>query len=144
MQPKPRVILDSSVVVSGIGWRGGDARKVLTLLAAGGFQSFRTPWLTAEWVETVQFVAETERRWKNPNWMNWLEWLKRSSKLAEDIPIKKTVKRDPTDDPVVMATVAVRAAFLVTTDGDLLDLKKPYGVACLSPREFLSGILRQD
>ncbi len=43
-----------------------------------------------------------------------------------------------------MAAVAVRAAFLVTTDGDLLDLKKPYGIACLSPREFLSGILRQD
>jgi predicted nucleic acid-binding protein len=95
-------------------------------------------------VETVQYVAETERRWKNLNWINWLEWLKRSSKLADDIPIKKTVKRDPNDDPVVMAAVAVRAAFLVTTDGDLLDLKKPYGVACLSPREFLAGILRQD
>jgi hypothetical protein len=29
-------------------------------------------------------------------------------------------------------------------NADLLVLKKPYGVACLSPREFLSGILRQD
>ena len=54
MQGKPRVILDGSVVVSGIGWRGGDSRKVLTLLALDGFQSYRSPWLTAEWVETVQ------------------------------------------------------------------------------------------
>ena len=95
MPPKPRVILDSSAVVSGIGWRGGDARKVLTLLAAGGFHSYRTPWLTAEWVETVQYVAEHEKRWKNPNWINWinwinwLEWLKRASKLEEDIPVKR-------------------------------------------------------
>jgi hypothetical protein len=31
VQAKPRVILDSSIVVSGIGWRGGDARKVLSV-----------------------------------------------------------------------------------------------------------------
>ena len=60
MPLKPRAILDSSVVVSGIGWRGGDARKILTLLAVGGFHSYRTPWLTAEWAETVQYVAEHE------------------------------------------------------------------------------------
>ena len=143
MQPKPRVVLDSSVVVSGIGWRGGDARKVLTLLAAGGFQSCRTPWLTAEWADTVQFVAENEKRWKNPNWINWLDWLKRASKLAEDIPVKKTVKRDPNDDPVIMTAVAVRAAFIVSSDDGLLDLGKPYGVACVGPREFLAILLRQ-
>ena len=143
MQPRPRVIFDSSVVVSGIGWRGGDARKVLTLLAIGGFESYRTPWINAEWADTVTNVAEHDRRWKNPNWINWLEWLKRVSKMAEDIPVKKTVKRDPNDDPVVMAAVAVRAAFIVTTDGDLLDLEKPYGIACIRPREFLSAIFRQ-
>src|ERR1019366_2342320 len=118
MHPKPRAILDSSVVVAGIGWRGGDARKVLKLLAAGGFQSYRTPWLTAEWADTVQFVAGHEKRWKNPNWPNWLAWLKRASKLADDIPVKKTVKRDPDDDAVIMVAVAVRAAFIVTTDAD--------------------------
>ena len=139
MQPKPRAVLNSSVVVSGIGWRGGDARKVLTLLAVGGFQSYRTPWLTAEWSDTVQYVAEHEQRWRNPNWINWLEWLKRSSKLEADIPIKKTVKRDPNDDAVVMAAVAVRAAYIVTSDDDLLALQKPYGAACLSPRDFLGA-----
>ena len=127
MQAKPRVILDSSVVVSGIGWRGGDARKVLTLLAVGGFQSYRTPWITAEWAETVQYVAQHEKRWKNPNWINWLEW----------------VKRDPNDDPVVMAAVSARASYIVTTDEYLLCLEKPYGIACVTPREFLAVILRQ-
>ena len=120
MQGKPRVILDGSVVVSGIGWRGGDSRKVLTLLALGGFQSYRTPCLTAEWVETVQYVAEHEKRWKNPNWINWLDWLRRASKLEADIPVRKTVKRDPMDDQVVMAAVAVRAAFIITSDDALI------------------------
>jgi putative PIN family toxin of toxin-antitoxin system len=140
---KPRVILDSSVVVSGIGWRTGDARKVLKLLAARGFQSYRTQWLTDEWVETVQFVAEHEPRWRNPRWPNWLDWLKRASKFQDDIPVRKTVKRDPKDDPVVMAAVAARAAFLVTNDDDLLALEKPYGIACVTPRQFLAAVLRQ-
>ena len=141
---KPRTILDSSVVVSGIGWRGGDARAVLKLLAAGGFESWRTPWMTAEWTDTVQRVAETEKRWRNPNWANCLDWLKAISKFSEDIPVRKTVKRDPNDDPVIMAAVTVRAVFIVTYDSDLLELQKPHGVSCLTPRAFLSAILRQQ
>lgn len=140
---KPGAVLDSSVVVSGIGWRGGNARAVLKLLAVGGFESWRTPWITAEWADTVQRVAGTEKRWRNPNWTNWLEWLKSVSKFSDDIPVKQTVKRDPNDDPVIMAAVAVRAAYLVTYDPDLLDLEKPHGIACVTPRAFLSAILRQ-
>jgi predicted nucleic acid-binding protein len=120
------------------------ARAVLRLLAAGGFESWRTPWMTAEWTDTVQRVVETEKRWRNPNWANWLEWLKAVSKFSDDIPIKRTVKRDPKDDPVVMAAVAVRAAFIVTYDADLLVLQKPHGVACVTPRSLLSAILRQQ
>jgi putative PIN family toxin of toxin-antitoxin system len=140
---KPRVILDSSTVVSGIGWRG-EARVVLRLLAAGGFESYRTPWLTSEWAETVQRVAAEEKLWKNPNWANWLIWLKTASKLVPDIPAKKTVKRDPKDDPVIMAAVSVNANYLVTTDKDLLDLGKPYGVSCATPRVFLSETLKRN
>ena len=141
---EPRAVLDSSVVVAGIGWRGGDARAVLRLLAAGGFESWRTPWITAEWMDVVQRVAETERRWRNPNWINWLEWLKAVSKFSDDVPLKKTVKRDPKDDPVIMAAVAVLAGFIVTYDSDLLDLGRPHGTSCVTPRAFLSAILRQQ
>jgi predicted nucleic acid-binding protein len=116
---------------------------VLKLLAAGGFESWRTQWITAEWMDTVQRVAEIEKRWRNPNWTNWLEWLKAVSKLSGDIPVKRTVSRDAKDDPVIMAAVAVRAAFIVTYDSDLLDLHKPHGVSCVTPRGFLSAILRQ-
>lgn len=140
---KPRVVLDSSTVVSAIGWQRGDARKVLNLLAVGGFQSLRSPSLTAEWADTVERVAQTEPRWKNPNWAGWLLWLKESSKLIDDIPVRRTV-RDPKDDPVIMTAVAARAAWLVTKDPDLLILGKPYGVACVTPREFLSALLRKS
>jgi predicted nucleic acid-binding protein len=107
-----------------------------------GFESWRTPWITAEWTDAVQRVAETEKRWRNPNWSNWLDWLKSTSKLADDISVKRTVKRDPSDDPIIMAAVAVRADFIVTLDLDLLELQQPHGIACSTPRAFLSALLR--
>lgn len=132
------------MVVSGIGWRGGDARKVLNLLAVRAFQSYRTAWLSEEWAETVQYVAENEPRWKNQNWPGWLDWLKKASKLQDAIPLRKTVKHDSNDDAVIMSALAAQAKFIVTTDNDLLDLGKPYGVACVTPRLFLATLLRQD
>jgi len=75
-------------VVSGIGWRGGTP-QVLPWLAAGGFNPSEPPAYGRVGGKRWQFVAETGRRWKNPDWMNWLEWLKRSSKLADEHSIKK-------------------------------------------------------
>ena len=116
----------------------------MRLLAAGGFESYRTPWLTAEWADTLQRVAAEEKLWKNPNWVNWLIWLKAASRQVSDIPAKRTVKRDPNDDPVIMAAVAANARYIVTADKDLLDLGEPYGVSCLTPRVFLSETLKHE
>jgi len=138
---RPVAVLDSSVVVSGIGWRGGDARAILVLLARRGFSSARTPWLTAEWTDVTQRVSR-EIRWGNPHWPAWLDWLKRASVLLDDPPLKKIVRRDPKDDPVVAAAVSADADYLVTYDRDLLELEKPYGVACVTPRALLSAVLR--
>ena len=89
----------------------------------------------------TQRVSE-EVRWRNPNWPNWLEWLKRASVLLDDPPLKPIVRRDPEDDPVVAAAVSGAAPYLVAYDQDLLDLEKPYGVACVTPRAFLSAVLK--
>ena len=40
---------------------------------------------------------------------------------------------------VIMAAVVVRADCVVTSDPDLLDLQKPHGVSCVTPRAFLSA-----
>ncbi len=138
---RPLAVLDSSVVVAGIGWSGGDARRILVLLAQRGFSSLRTPWLTAEWSEATQRVSE-EIRWENPNWPGWLDWLKRASVLLDDPPRKRIVRRDPKDDPVVAAAVSAGAQYLVAYDKDLLDLQRPYGVHCVTPGLFLSAVLK--
>lgn len=136
---KAVVVLDTTVVVAGIGWRG-EARPVLRLLARRGFVSVRTPYLAAEWTETLSRLS-AEKDWPNPNWVGWLSWLKRVSVLVEEPIVRPTVRRDPKDDPILAAATAARASYLVTFDRDLLDLEKPYGVACIRPRAFLRAIL---
>jgi len=132
---KPLVVLDSSTVVSALGWQG-EARKVLSLLAKRAFTSCTTAALSEEWAEAVAMTA-TLPKWRNPNWANWLRWLNDISLLAEAAPLRRTVKRDPKDDPVLAAALGARAAYVVSYDRDLLDLQKPFGIQCIHPRAFL-------
>jgi uncharacterized protein len=132
---KPLAVLDSSTIVSAIGWQG-EARRILSLLAKRAFTSCTTPALSQEWAESVAMTAALPK-WRNPNWANWLRWLADVSLLVEAAPLRRTVKRDPKDDPVLAAALGARAGYVVSYDRDLLDLEKPFGVQCIHPRAFL-------
>lgn len=136
---KPGAVLDTNVVVSGIGWRG-EARDVLRLLVFRSYRSIRSPYLTEEWTEALIRLSAAPH-WPNGNWQGWLEWLKDKSRLVDEPPAKLIVRRDLRDNPILALAIAERAEFLVTQDRDMLDLKKPYGVECLAPREFLRRML---
>jgi predicted nucleic acid-binding protein len=135
---QPSAVLDSTTVVSGIGWRG-DCQIILRLLASRRFFSIRTPYLTSEWSRSMA-RASTLSAWQNSNWANWLEWLKRASDLIGEPPVRPTV-RDPKDDPILAAAIAGRAQYLVSYDKDFLDLGKPYGVECVRPHAFIRALL---
>jgi putative PIN family toxin of toxin-antitoxin system len=137
---KAIAVLDTSVVVSAIGWRG-DARNAFRLLAHRGFISVRSSYLTEEWAETVSEMA-TEGELPNPNWASWIKWLRDASKLVED-PEAKRIVRDAKDNPILALAIAQKASYLVTYDSDLLVLRKPYGVHCIKPREFVSSVLKK-
>ncbi len=136
---KPRAVLDSSTVVSALGWQG-EARRILSLLARRAFTSCTTAALSEEWAEAVGRMAALPK-WRNPNWSNWLKWLTDGSVLVEAAPLRRTVKRDPEDDPVLAAALGAEAAYLVSYDRDLLDLGKPFGIQCVHPRAFLIALV---
>ncbi|MGO8674557.1 MAG: putative toxin-antitoxin system toxin component, PIN family [Limisphaerales bacterium] len=56
--------------------------------------------------------------------------------------MRAIVRKDPKDDPVIAAAVAGQAQYLVTYDHHLLDLGKPYGVACVTPMAFLNALVK--
>ena len=136
---KPLAVLDSSTIVSALGWNG-EARRILSLLAKRVFTSCTTAALAREWAESVAMTAALPK-WRNQNWANWLKWLTGVSVPVEAAPLRRTVKRDPKDDPVLAAALGARAAYLVSYDRDLLDLEKPFGIQCLHPQAFLIALV---
>ena len=126
-------VLDSSIGISGIGWRG-EARNVLRLLARRAFVSIRTPYLTREWTETLAGLS-AEPRWPNPNWAGWLEWFKTKSRLVDDPPLKRIV-RDPKDDPILAGAISQRADYRFPTIRIFWILKR---LACVALRHAPSS-----
>ena len=48
--------------------------------------------------------------------------------------------RDPKDDPVLACALAARADYLIRNDRDLLTLGTPFGIAIVTPAEFLRTV----
>lgn len=140
MNDLPIVVLDSSVVVGGIGWAGGESRQVLVRLALGSFGSRYSHELAREWSDALAATAAEEPRWRNANWSAGLDWLRRASRAIEPAQLGRTVKRDPADDVVLAVAVGAKAAYLATLDKDLLSLGKPWGVHILTPRALLAEL----
>lgn len=67
-----------------------------------------------------------------------LRWIESVARRVEPTPVGKQRSRDPADDPYLACALAARAECVITHDRDLLDLGKPFGVAVLTPRQFLA------
>lgn len=58
-----------------------------------------------------------------------------SKVIEHSIKVKDTC-RDADDDNIIACAVAARAAYLVTGDSDLLDLKSYNSIKMITPRDF--------
>jgi len=59
---------------------------------------------------------------------------------VDPAPLGKQRSRDPKDDPYIAAALAGRVDCIVTFDKDLLVLGKPFGIAVITPAQFLKTI----
>jgi putative PIN family toxin of toxin-antitoxin system len=129
------VVLDSSVVVSGIHWRN-ESYRCLVALAHRDYVLAVSPPVFDEYVRTVWRVKESEAIAGNPQ--PWLDFLRRRAHLVEPVPLRRPVCRDAKDDKFLECALAAQAAYIVSRDEDLLVLEKPFGIAVVTPRKFLS------
>jgi predicted nucleic acid-binding protein len=63
-------------------------------------------------------------------------------KQVEPPPLGMQRCRDADDDPYLACALAAGAKVIVTRDGDLLSLQKPFGIRIITPRELLSLLAR--
>jgi putative PIN family toxin of toxin-antitoxin system len=66
-----------------------------------------------------------------------LQWLLGVARFVEPSPLGKQRSRDPKDDPYIGCALSANAEAIVSSDRDLLALKKPFGIEVLTPIELL-------
>ena len=132
---KPRVVLDTNVLVSGL--LGGTATDVIRRWRAGDFQLILSPAIMTEYeavlnrpkfdlprcvVQELLAYIRDQADWVTPE--------------AQD----QMIVRDPADNKFLAAAARGRADWLVSADADLLDLKEFEGIPVVSPWEFLANL----
>jgi putative PIN family toxin of toxin-antitoxin system len=132
----PRVVLDTNVIVSGLGWRGvpaaildavGDDRLVL--------------------VTSAPLLAELRRVLEYPRIAKVIQ---EGAQLADLVAASGvvvvpnrvlTVISDDDDNRVLEAAIEGAADYIVSGDTDLLDLGSFQGIPIIAPGEFAATVL---
>jgi uncharacterized protein len=129
-----RAVLDCGVLVSAIGW-GGNARACLELAASGQVSLFVTNEIWTEYSGRIPTILAAEKREVDPQPV--LAWLLSIAQFVEPAALGKQRSRDLRDDCYLACALQARAEAIVSNDRDLLALGKPFGIAVLTPIQFL-------
>jgi putative PIN family toxin of toxin-antitoxin system len=70
--------------------------------------------------------------------------LEAQAEIARPTRRVDAVSRDPDDNRVLEAAIAGHADYIVTRDGDLLDLQEFEGIPIVSPARFLAILTLDD
>jgi putative PIN family toxin of toxin-antitoxin system len=132
MKNKPRIVIDTNVLISGIVF-GGKPRQILNLLAE---QSVIV--IVAE-----EIITELRRKIssKFPEFIEDLNkvelLLKRDAVLIKLGAIRINVSRDNDDNKFIEVAILGKCSFIVTGDKDLLVLKSYENIRIVKPNKFL-------
>jgi putative PIN family toxin of toxin-antitoxin system len=121
----PRVVFDCNLFVQGIANRNSPARKALRLFFNGDISLFVSEPIIRE-VRDVLNRAELRRKLPglNDRIVNaFLTKLEAKAILITNVPEEFHYERDPDDEMYINLAIVSSAAYLVSRDKDLLDLK---------------------
>ena len=128
-------MFDTSTVVAAVFWPRSPARRAWTRVARRVVRPCVTEVIEREYRGTCLEFQRTRFPERSP--LPFLEWIRARALHCLPAPLGKPRSRDAGDDPFLACALAAQARFIVTSDRDLLALGKPFGVAAVTPVEFL-------
>lgn len=133
-----RAVFDTSSVVSAIFWPRSTARRCWTLAARRKARPCVTAEIELEYRETCLELQAARFPERSP--LPFLNWIHAKALHCVAAPLGKQRSRDASDDVFLACALAARAGYVVSSDRDLLALGEPFGVAIVTPAEFIKRI----
>lgn len=133
-----RIVFDTSTVVAAIFWPRSTARRAWTLVARRRLRPCVTPEIEEECRKTcLEFQLG---RFPDRSPLPFLGWIHQKALHCVPAPLGKQRSRDVTDEPFLACALAAQAKYIVASDRDLLSLRKPFGIAVVTPAEMIRRV----
>lgn len=139
MRGKPRLVLDTNVVVSAFLWQGIPGR-LIELAGEKEVQLFTSRALLDEL--TVTLAKKKLAKYVAATGLTTEQMLSNYRRLVTVVtarPLEQQVSRDIDDDAVLACALAAKAALIVSGDDDLLDLKAFKGIPIHRPSRAVAN-----
>lgn len=132
----PRAVLDTNILVSGLGW-GGHPAAILDAVSDG-----RVVLITsAPLLDELRRVLAYPKLAKVVDDAAWLADMIAASSVVVEPDRVLAVVNDESDNRVLEAAAAASADHIVSGDADLLDLDSFEGIPIMTAAEFVTGVL---
>ena len=128
-----KIVLDTNVIISGLGWEG-NPRKIVNFWKTGKIILCISAKVLNEYIEVL------ERNIIPANDYKWFIRLIEEKKNIEIVKPKKhfnVVKEDPDDNIFLDCGIESNVKYIITGDEHLLKLKKFDSIKIVSPVKFL-------
>ncbi|MBU1322875.1 putative toxin-antitoxin system toxin component, PIN family [Patescibacteria group bacterium] len=134
LSTKPRVVIDTNVLISGFYW-SGTPKQIVSLWLKGKFKLYVSPGTAAELISLLIRFGVPQTKIRNIKKI----LVTHSIKV---IPQQKVfLCRDPKDNKFLELCLSAPADYLITGDKDLLVLKKFGSTQIVTPKQFLAKLI---
>ncbi len=138
-----RFVADTNIIISGLLWHGSP-RLVLESARQVGLELFTSPAILSELDDVL----------RRPKFESLLVSVGSSAQavllqysalasLVHPVYTPAVVERDPDDDAILACAIAAGASYIVSGDGDLLDIDSYEGIDIVSASQFLKYLAEE-
>ena len=134
-----RVVLDANVLISAIFSAKGSPAAILSYWQEGRLAIVVSE-TTLQELDRVLHYPRIQKRYHLSDKLvrRFLKLLRRGAVVVEPEEEIDAVERDPSDNRYLECALAGNAAYIVSGDDHLLDLREYRGIQILTPREFVA------
>ncbi len=131
-------VFDTSAVVAAIFWPRSTGRRAWTLVARRKVRPCVTEAIEHEYRKTRLEFQQSRFPDRLP--LPFLGWIHAKALHCVPAPLGKQRSPDASDDPFLACALTAQAQYIVSSDRDLLALRKPFGIAIVTPAQFIERV----